>query len=248
MFYTALVILAVSMVFADRFGGDSIFGRSDDDDHEHAETYLMEASGEPFTHVSVSGNFRVSLKEASNSGYKIEADGKLKKNIQAYISGETLYIKYKGKKWFTRDFGKRVDVFIESSQWEHIEAHGAVSLETENTLNADHLEIQLSGAGEGDLEVEANSLELHASGASEIELAGEVEDCELRVSGAGELEADELKSSHMRVSISGAGEAKVYATESLKVNVSGAGSVRYKGDPSEISKNISGAGSVKSMR
>ena len=247
MFYTALVILAVSMVLADRFGGNSLLHASYDSDDDYEGAYQLEASGESFNRVSVSGNFQVLLKESSDSYYHVQADGKHKEKIKAYVSGETLYIKFKGKKWFSRDFRKQVTVEIETPKLEHIEMHGAVSVETENTLHTDHLEIHMSGAGEGDFDIEAQTLDLHASGASEIELKGEVEDCTLRVSGAGELDADELKSKHMEVSISGAGEAKVYTTESLRVNVSGAGSVRYKGDPSEISKNISGAGSVKSM-
>jgi len=248
LFYTVLVVGAVSFVLAKRFGGNITFGSSDAD---HSTTYEdfsnLSAEGEPFNQVNLHGNFNVVIRDASTHSYSVDARANDTEDIQAYISEDVLYIQHKGKKWFHSGKRDRIEIEISSPELERIEAHGAVKLVSDNTLDGERLEIHMSGASEGDLTLAFRDLELRASGASDIELAGEVDNVELRVSGAGEIDAQDLESASVTVSISGAGEAKVHAKERLEVNVSGAGSVRYKGSPEEISQHVSGAGSVKKM-
>ena len=247
LFYTALVILAVSFVVGKRFGGYNFSGGSSSEGETHGDSYELIGEGDPFTKINISGNFLVKLRTEDTPSYEVKATGNHKAKIKAYIEGETLYISYKGKNWLSKGFSKQVEVEIQAPEFRRIEAHGALSLESENTLRVEDLDIRVSGASEADLDIEADYLDLQASGASDIELNGNAESCKLQVSGAGEIDAEELKTEQMEVSISGAGEAKVYATDRLEVRVSGAGSVKYAGNPSEISQNISGAGSVKSI-
>ncbi|MEM6631288.1 MAG: head GIN domain-containing protein [Bacteroidota bacterium] len=246
LFYIALVIFAVSIVFGKRFGGFNFFSSSSEQEESHAGAFELESEGTPFTRIDISGNFLVKLRADDQPAYAVKASGNHKDKIKAYIEGETLYISYKGKNWLSQGFSKQVEVHIQAPELERIEAHGALRLESENTLKVDELDIHVSGASEADLNIHVDYLDLRASGASDIDLKGKAQECKLQVSGAGEIDAEELKTEDMDVSISGAGEARVYVTDALDVKVSGAGSVKYTGNPKNISQSISGAGSVKS--
>ncbi|MEO1656067.1 MAG: head GIN domain-containing protein, partial [Bacteroidota bacterium] len=107
-------------------------------------------------------------------------------------------------------------------------------------------ELNLSGASKATVsDFEGDDLELELSGVARMKIEGKVNDLRASLSGASYLDAFELKSRSSRINASGTGSVKVWTTQELKAETSGASSVRYKGQPRDVSSNQSGASSVR---
>lgn len=137
-------------------------------------------------------------------------------------------------------------VYISMPDLEHVHISGSGKFETDNTFEADDLEIFVSGATDMDLDLDCTTLKTSISGAGKIELSGEADYFSTNNSGAGSIDAEDFVAESVGITINGAGSASVHATKQLDVTVNGAGSVIYAGNPETINKSINGFGSVKS--
>ncbi len=201
-----------------------------------------ERSIDSFDKIDISGHFEVFINQGKTEKVEIEADQNLIELIETETKNNTLYIKSK------EPIGdaESLKLYITVVSIEDIDISGAVELNSKGTIEAENLEIDISGAADVNLGVDVVSLAMDMSGASETTLRGKAENFDIELSGASDLQAEKLKTKHTSVDISGAGSAKVFAKKTLKVEVSGAGSVKYKGNP-KITKDISGAGSVTKL-
>jgi len=239
LFYGILVLIALAFVFKNKFTNDK---------HDTPETRSLAGDTQASFHsVEVHGNFLIKLDQGDKSTYQIEADKAALEDIEVFVDDQTLVVKNKKRSWMDFEKNQQVLIHITAPEYREIEAHGAVQLESLQTLKSQSLDLSLTGASEGDLSTEVNELALQTSGAADFKVAGQANRAQMEVSGAGEIKAYDLEIDDLQVSISGAGHAEVYVNEKLDVRVSGAGSVKYKGSPDEISQHISGAGSVKKV-
>ncbi len=101
----------------------------------------------------------------------------------------------------------------------------------------------LSGGSVGQVNLEADDLNIVLSGASNLTLTGEGLKITSEISGASTLNAFNFDVSEVKLNASGASKAHVFANDQLDVNASGASVVYYKGNPT-ISSSVSGASSV----
>lgn len=195
-----------------------------------------------FTKISISGGYEVFLRQGSECMLEVEADENLHEHIISENNGNLLKIKTD-----TPIHGsKALRLYITVKDIESIDISGAVELKTKSSIKTDKLSVDLSGAGEIEMDIEANKLSFDLSGGSELKLKGRAERASIDIAGAGELEAEELETDYMSIDISGAGEAVVFVNKELSADISGAGSIRYKGSPI-VSKDVSGAGSISSI-
>lgn len=195
-----------------------------------------------FTEISISGAYKVYLRQGVKCQLEIEADDNLFDHIITKNEGERLTI-------FSDEpihGSKAVALYITVDDIDEIDISGAVELHSKSMINTQKLSIDLSGAGELELELETGELDIDLSGGTETQLTGWAERASIDISGAGELKAIDLETDYLDISISGAGSATVFVNKELNAEISGAGSVEYKGNPS-VSKDISGAGSISSI-
>ncbi len=217
-----------------------------DEDHDDRDGHRRAIAGsqmiqvDEFNKISVSGAYEVHLTQGD--GYTFEAKGHDDDldRLRYEVKDGKLNIYSKNGTW---KFEDDVHLYITSPTINSIHVSGGVELESENTIEADVLRIDASGAADIDVSMAVDELKVGLSGAANTELEGTAEVATYSVSGAGHIGADDLRSSDVNIRLSGAAAADVYATESLDVNISGAGAVSYKGDP-DVKKNISGLGSV----
>jgi hypothetical protein len=193
-----------------------------------------------FTRLEVSGNFNLFLSQTGKPGLRIEADENIMDIIKITETGNKLEI-YSELNIIR---ARKKDIYISFDQLKEIELGGALEVRGENQLNFNTLEIYGGGAADVNLNIKSDLLRIDISGAGDFDLEGEVRNADLIISGAGGFDLLDLRTERMKVKISGAAHARVYATEDLDVEISGAGAVRYRGNP-EISRNISGIGTLK---
>jgi len=234
-FYGALVLLALAYVFRERSS------------QSHGSSVAHEHISEEFHSLNILGNFNVFISESDEYMYKVISQDKDSEDIDIYLKDQTLYIKPSKNSWYQYN-PKDIDINVSAPELRRIIANGAVNLQTQGPIKSDELELVLSGASEGNVEIDVEEFIFQSSGASDVKMEGKAYQAQMKVSGAGEIKAFDLLLEKLYLQISGAGHAEVNVFQELDVHVSGAGSVKYQGNPSEISQQVSGAGSVRKVR
>ncbi len=142
----------------------------------------------------------------------------------------------------------KIKVYVSTVVYNHIDVSGASSITGQNKIvNTEDMKLEVSGAGDINMDVTAPAVTAEVSGAGSVNLKGETKSFDLELTGASKAHCFDLLSEKTRVDISGAGDADVYASVKLDAEVSGAGSVKYKGGATSFNQHVSGAGSVKKV-
>jgi hypothetical protein len=198
-----------------------------------------------FNKISLGGPFDLILKKGDKAALTIETDNIAPGDITTEIRGNTLHIDMKDKKYKLRDVDRSV-IYLTYTQLDKIEWSGAGNIKTESVLEAENFELQISGAGNINMDLDVNSLVVNMSGAGNVEMKGKAYSQKVNMSGAGNYNGFELRSQEANVDMSGVGNVRVYVTEDLTASASGVGAVRYRGNPKKVTKNSSNfLGSIK---
>jgi len=195
-----------------------------------------------FNEIDVAGAYELILVQGNKVALEVVADENLLEHIRTEVKNNTLFISNKE----SIRKSKSLKLFITVVDLKKIDASGAVNIHNKNILQAEYLDIDVSGAAELNLIVDLNDFELDLSGASETTLKGKTKNFDIDISGAGELNAKDFEVENAKIDLSGAASANVFVTKNLDVDIAGAGSVKYKGNPT-IKKEVSGAGSIKQI-
>ncbi len=196
-----------------------------------------------FTELSVSNAFAIEISVGNTESLEIEADERYIDDIITEVRGGRLVIRIRDSR-NTRRMRSSPRAYLTVKSLERIDVSGAVKLSTEDPIEGDKLEIEMSGASTLNMEVNVKELYIQASGACVINMEGEARDQTLRSSGATTYRAFDLVSEIADIRVNGAGSARVNVSDKLDVRASGASSISYKGSPS-VSKSTSGASSVR---
>ncbi len=193
-----------------------------------------------FTGLKVSSGIDVVIRQGKEISLKLEADDNLHEVIITEVDGNTL--KIYTRKNIRKARSKKVFLVYEDLNTIRISSAGDVT--GENTLHTDTLDIDLSSAGDLNLEVQAEKINCDISSSGDARLSGSTEVLVASLSSAGDLHAYELNTKKTEVSCSSAGDARVYATEEFNLRSSSAGSIYYKGDGRVVNSHTSSAGSI----
>jgi len=195
-----------------------------------------------FSRISISGGYKVILKQDSSFSIKITGDDNLMKYIKTNLEGDKLRI-YNKKNFCNSG---QIVVNIGVKNLEQIKASGAVEVESDGKLVTKDLNIDLSGATKVTLDLNAANVTTSGSGATELNLKGQATSHNIDISGVGHVYALDFIVGSCDIESSGAGHCEVNVLNNLNVHSSGASEVKYKGHPS-ISNDKSGASSIEQV-
>ncbi len=230
---TALVFISSSCMF---MGGKRVNGNGDIKSLDHAVT--------AFKNVQVSGNIDLYVSQGATKPVTLEADENLLQYIDVEQQGDQVTIKIRDG--FRLRPSGNIKAYVTSTLYNNIDVSGASNIKSQAKIaNAEKMSLQVSGAGNIDMDITAPAIAVQVSGAGDVNLKGETKTFDLNLSGAGNAHCFDLLSENTKIGISGFGNADVYASEKLDAQVSGAGDVLYKGGATNIVQQVSGAGSVK---
>jgi hypothetical protein len=199
-----------------------------------------------FTGVSVSSALSLYVKQDSAYSVKVEVDDNLQQYIEISQSNGILHIRQRNNTSLDATAG-RISIYVSAPEFKYLEVSGASSIIGENSLTSSSgIEIQLTGASNGQLELKAPVVKADVSGASKITLRGQTKDLSLDGSGASQIKGFDLLSETTTVEVSGASTAEVFGSVKINATASGASNVRCKGK-GEISKDESGASNVSKI-
>lgn len=126
-------------------------------------------------------------------------------------------------------------------------ASGASRFIVENTIEAEDINIYLSGASRFTGQVAASNLYTDISGASVMDVDGFSNIFEAEASGASVIRDYGFETNSLIADLSGASSMYVSVEDEIKVEASGASSLHFKGSAVITHQDISGASSVKAM-
>lgn len=200
-----------------------------------------------FTKLSLGINANLYLTQGSDEKVTIDCSDSDFEKITFEQSGERLSIRRK-EKWSWKGDGFRdVDIYVTMKDIERIALSGSGSVQGENKLRTDDLELAVSGSGEIELNLAGEDVAMKISGSGDITLEGTAEEMEARISGSGKVKAEDMSVKKFEASISGSGSCYIAVSEEVKANISGSGSVYYSGEPNKVIAKSSGSGKIRKM-
>lgn len=140
---------------------------------------------------------------------------------------------------------EKIDVYVWGVDIHTLILSGAVDFEHTGMLQAECLNVTLSGASEAQLHVDAKHVQLNLSGVSEVDLSGYVEHLDAMLSGNSELDAKRLTIDTMNVETSGTSEAEMGISKTAAFTASGISRITYQGTPNIIRQQISRLSCIK---
>jgi len=193
-----------------------------------------------FESIELSGLFDVRIEKGDNYSVVIEGSDNQKEHYNLYTENKTLVIDYDNNN--DRFFWKnklleddKITINITMPHLRDLDVKGAGKLKFRNFEESD-VEIKLSGAVVADGRLDANTLDIDITGASFLDLEGRGTFMEVKITGASGLRAYQYEVDRAIVEAKGASSAKVYVNESLEINQSFASNVSHRGD-ARVTKN-----------
>ncbi|MCF8380197.1 MAG: DUF2807 domain-containing protein [Bacteroidales bacterium] len=181
----------------------------------------------------------VEFGEMSNE-VEVLADENLHEYIECYVEGGILKIKTSKN---IRNAESK-EIYVKAGDIDHLEASSASRIIGIETLKTSELFIEVSSAGNMEVDLIAEDIDVEVSSSGNADLSGEAENMRVNVSSAGDLNAFSLKVRNCNIDVSSAGNASVFVYGELIADASSAGSIKYQGNPQTKSLNKSSAGSI----
>ena len=201
-----------------------------------------------FDGVSMTGGFKVLIRQASASKVEIKTD----KNLLPYIEtkvvegshGRTLEVGV--KKGYSISATNTPQLVLDMPQLRLVSIASSGDIKVE-PMKTGAVEVSISGSGDLKFDqLQSERLSLSVSGSGDVAGSGKTGLLKVSVAGSGDVKLRAMEAEEAKVSIAGSGDAEVNARKKLDVSVAGSGDVAYVGSP-EISTSIAGNGKVKKL-
>jgi len=173
-----------------------------------------------FNQIDIGGAFEAAVTFGEPQKVEVEATKKVIGDITTTVSDGKFTASAKGIRSRTP-----MRLYITVPELNKISVSGAAGLEGTNTLAAEMLDINASGAADAKLSLDVQTLRTQVSGASTLTLSGKANNHSTNVSGAATLKAGNLTTGNTDANVSGAATARVTADQ-LTGKTSGAGEIK----------------------
>lgn len=175
-----------------------------------------------FTGVELVGSADVNILLSDKQSVNVQADDNILPLIETKVVNGTLVVSTKPLTSITTSNGIVVTVGIKSLQ-------------------------RLTLTGSGNMRVAAMSgpdLTIALPGSGDITVEGQSDHVSITLAGSGNVLCAALQTHAADVTLLGSGTITVFADQSLNANLAGSGTIRYGGNPPQISKHITGSGAI----
>lgn len=187
----------------------------------------------PFKKIEISGATHVNYIQSDTLKIVVTANEDELNNIVTNFESESLIIKAKGT--FKNDY----KVTVMGNTLHEIVLTGASKFTTKNTLQIDSIFINASGASSVKADIKTQFVDVLLSGASSAVLDGNTQQLQCTISGASSLKTYKLNTPIATIVASGASYARVFASEKISANATGSSTIKFKGDPKDVSAEAS---------
>lgn len=194
-----------------------------------------------FSSISVGEAINVEVVAGSSEKAVVQVDGADLDDVLTEVFGDRLKIRMRQGNW--RNVS--VNVVVTYKTLEEIDVSSAADLISKGPIKGDQLEIEVSSAGDVEVEVDVDELEVRVSSAGDLTVEGRAREQYVKVSSSGDYDGYDLETEVAEVDASSAGDARVFVTKELEADASSSGSVYYRGNPTKVYADSSSGGRVR---
>lgn len=198
---------------------------------------------EPFTGVSAGSVFKVFITQSDDFSVTLNVSDEHLEFVETRVKDDVLYLEFTGRDRRLRG----LEVHISAPVYKFLQASGASNIVSSDNINADALELIVSGASNMDLTLNVESLKTTISGASGITLNGEAVSHDLVSSGVSSVRAYGLETHTANVKSSGTSSVRIRVTDTIVADASGTSSITVRGNPPNSSHSASAAASIRGL-
>ncbi len=175
-----------------------------------------------FTAVELAGSADVNILLGNGQSVNVQSDDNIVPLIETKVVNGKLYISTKPMTNITTSNGIVVTVVMKSLQRLTLSGSGNMNV---GQMSGPELAVELPGSGN-------------------VRVEGKADRVNVSLAGSGNVFCDGLKASNAVVRLSGSGNVTVYADKSIDASILGSGSIRYSGEPAQVTKSITGSGTI----
>ncbi len=187
--------------------------------HEASEPRHVQGE---FTSVELAGSADVNILLTNVQSVNVASDENIVPLIETSVVNGRLIVSSKPNTSYTATNGVIVTVGIKSL--ERVILSGSGNMQVANMSGPD-LTIELPGSGH-------------------LTAEGTVDHLSIHLPGSGNILCNQLKAHTADVTLPGSGTITLFADQSLKADLAGSGTIRYEGNPSQVTKNVTGSGTI----
>ena len=215
--------------------------RSYRDNRPLARLNLKDQYGiEGFNALDLSGVMSITVQRGDQFAVDLGGDNRLKERYDVYVDGETLVISYDDQRkffWNNKfwDDADEIQIKITMPSLIDLRVTGAGKISVRG-FEENEMEIDMTGAVEGDADFHVSTLNIDLTGASSIDLRGEGNFMEATATGASSIRAYGFEVEEAIVEVYGASTAKVNVTKGIEIKQGFASNVSYRGNPEIVKK------------
>lgn len=194
-----------------------------------------------FDKILSAGSFAVYYENADEYSVTVVAESNLLPYIETNVVGKELRIRTSSG--VNLRSTKAVEVYVRGNYLEGITLSGSGSITTE-TINAEDLDVDITGSGDVDIAFVGSNLSSKISGSGKMNVYAECRNVDFKISGSGRIYLDGF-SDYSDYKISGSGRVNAYDfwVDEADVDISGSGNV-YLNVAEDLEGTISGSGKV----
>jgi hypothetical protein len=201
-----------------------------------------------FEAISMSGHFKVLVRQSGNEAIELRADKNVLPLIETRIvdgsKGRVLEVGIKRGYSVRGTSTPTLTIDVKTLRALTLAGAGDVKIEA---LKSDQFDASVAGSGDMVLMgLEVPRVGIKVSGSGDVQASGRADTLAISVAGSGDVKAADLQADEVKVSVAGSGDAQVHALKQLKVSVAGSGDVRYRGSPN-VDSSVAGSGTVKKL-
>ncbi|MBP6181939.1 head GIN domain-containing protein [Flavobacterium sp.] len=194
-----------------------------------------------FKSVEVSNAIDLIIEQSDKIEIIVEADDNFQKEITTKVENGKLIIACEYNS-FSNLKSKKVTVKMPII--DELEASGAASIKSSNTIKGENIKLDASSAASINLNIESDAIFCESSSGSTIAINGKALTLETKASSGSTINAKDLLANEIKTEASSGSTINVHPIVSLDAKASSGGSVSYNTVPKSIRKEVNSGGSV----
>lgn len=200
----------------------------------------------PFTGVDVSNAITLYISQGNEDAVAVSCtEASDTRKVKTEVKNGVLKIFLDNGFWGGAWKDKKVKAYVSIKNPNFMSISGASSCKLNETINAENLKINISGASNIKGNLRVNNLKLNISGASSASLNGTSTQAFIDASGASSFKCYDLLIDDCTAEASGASSLNINVKTKLSASAGGASSIKYLGNPNVVKSDASGASSIK---
>lgn len=182
----------------------------------------------------------VLLLQGNESYIELQGDKQLLSQVIINHRDGKVRVYSEKERWSSRN---EVVIVVMLPDLKELEIGGAVNLKAPKPLTYSHLNIEVGGVGNIDMQLNTEVLNIEAGGVLNLELRGNTNKFNLDLGGTFKIDAESFIAQTGEVNLSGVGKANVHFTDNLDASISGVGKLEYSGN-AVVNGRVSGLGKI----